>query len=484
MKYYLIVGEASGDLHASRLMHSLKNIDEFAEFRFFGGDLMAAEGGTRVKHYKELAYMGFVPVLLHLRTIFANMKKCKEDIVKWRPDVVILVDYPGFNLNIAKFLKKKTNIPAYYYISPKIWASKEWRIRSIKRDIAELFSILPFEVPFFEKKHRYPIHYVGNPTAEEVNGFRASYQQTTLEFCEENNLDKHRPIIALLAGSRLQEIKDNLPAMIEVAERFEDYQMVLAGAPSIEDAYYEKFLKGTPVKMVRNKTYPLLTHATAALVTSGTATLETALFEVPQVVCYETPLPRLVRFAFKHVMSCKYISLVNLIADKEVVQEMFADRFKVDAIADQLYQILPGKEGRERMLAEYREVRERLGNQVAPDEAAAIMYDLLVKRREMLLKLARERAEAEAKAAAEAAERARLKALSEAEAAKKKAELEAETARIKAEQEAEISRRRAEQEAEMARRRAEEARRLAEEEAERARQAEEQLNQSQQEELK
>ena len=484
MKYYLIVGEASGDLHASRLMHSLKNIDEFAEFRFFGGDLMAAEGGTRVKHYKELAYMGFVPVLLHLRTIFANMKKCKEDIVKWRPDVVILVDYPGFNLNIAKFLKKKTNIPAYYYISPKIWAWKEWRIRSIKRDIAELFSILPFEVPFFEKKHRYPIHYVGNPTAEEVNGFRASYQQTTLEFCEENNLDKHRPIIALLAGSRLQEIKDNLPAMIEVAERFEDYQMVLAGAPSIEDAYYEKFLKGTPVKMVRNKTYPLLTHATAALVTSGTATLETALFEVPQVVCYETPLPRLVRFAFKHVMSCKYISLVNLIADKEVVQEMFADRFKVDAIADQLYQILPGKEGRERMLAEYREVRERLGNQVAPDEAAAIMYDLLVKRREMLLKLARERAEAEAKAAAEAAERARLKALSEAEAAKKKAELVAETARIKAEQEAEISRRRAEQEAEMARRRAEEARRLAEEEAERARQAEEQLNQSQQEELK
>ena len=484
MKYYLIVGEASGDLHAGRLMHSLKNIDEFAEFRFFGGDLMAAEGGTRVKHYKELAYMGFVPVLLHLRTIFANMKKCKEDIVKWRPDVVILVDYPGFNLNIAKFLKKKTNIPAYYYISPKIWAWKEWRIRSIKRDIAELFSILPFEVPFFEKKHRYPIHYVGNPTAEEVNGFRASYQQTTLEFCEENNLDKHRPIIALLAGSRLQEIKDNLPAMIEVAERFEDYQMVLAGAPSIEDAYYEKFLKGTPVKMVRNKTYPLLTHATAALVTSGTATLETALFEVPQVVCYETPLPRLVRFAFKHVMSCKYISLVNLIADKEVVQEMFADRFKVDAIADQLYQILPGKEDRERMLAEYREVRERLGNQVAPDEAAAIMYDLLVKRREMLLKLARERAEAEAKAAAEAAERARLKALYEAEAAKKKAEQEAEAARIKAEQEVEISRRRAEQEAEMARRRAEEARRLAEEEAERARQAEEQLNQSQQEELK
>lgn len=434
MKYYLIVGEASGDLHASRLMRSLKKVDEFAEFRFFGGDLMAAEGGTRVKHYKELAYMGFVPVLLHLGTIFSNMKMCKDDIVKWKPDVVILVDYPGFNLNIAKFLKKKTNVPAYYYISPKIWAWKEWRIRSIRRDIAEMFSILPFEVPFYEKKHHYPIHYVGNPTAQEVNEFRAGYQQPFEEFCTENQLDIHRPILALLAGSRLQEIKDNLPAMIEVAERFEDFQMVLAGAPSIEDKYYEQFVKGTPVKMVRNKTYQLLSHSTAALVTSGTATLETALFNVPQVVCYETPLPRLVRFAFDHIMSCKYISLVNLIADKEVVQEMFADRFKVDAIADQLYQLLPGKEGRERMLAEYQVVRERLGNQMAPDEAATIMHGLLVKRRERLLRLAKERAKAEAAA----------------EAARKKAE---------------------------------EAKRLAEEEAKRAKQAAEQLSQTQKEEM-
>lgn len=425
MKYYLIVGEASGDLHASRLMRSLKKVDEFAEFRFFGGDLMAAEGGTRVKHYKELAYMGFVPVLLHLRTIFSNMKMCKEDIVKWKPDVVILVDYPGFNLNIAKFLKKKTNIPAYYYISPKIWAWKEWRIRSIRRDIAEMFSILPFEVPFYEKKHHYPIHYVGNPTAQEVNEFRAGYQQSFEEFCTENQLDTHRPILALLAGSRLQEIKDNLPAMIEVAERFEDFQMVLAGAPSIEDKYYEQFVKGTPVRMVRNKTYQLLSHSTAALVTSGTATLETALFNVPQVVCYETPLPRLVRFAFDHIMSCKHISLVNLIADKEVVQEMFADRFKVDAIADQLYQLLPGMEGRKRMLAEYQVVRERLGNLMAPDEAATIMHGLLVKRRERLLRLARERAEAEA-----AAEAARKRA----EEAKKLAEEEAKRAKQVAEQ--------------------------------------------------
>lgn len=277
MKYYLIVGEASGDLHASRLMRSLKKYDELAEFRFFGGDLMAAEGGTRVKHYKELAYMGFVPVLLHLGTIFSNMKRCKEDIVAWKPDVVILVDYPGFNLNIAKFLKKNTLIPVYYYISPKIWAWKEWRIKSIKCDVSEMFSILPFEVPFYEQKHKYPVHYVGNPTAQEVAEFRAGYHQTHEEFCRENNLDSRKPIIALLAGSRLQEIKDNLPAMIEVAERFEDYQMVLAGAPSIEDEYYDKFLEGTPVRVVKNKTYQLLSHTTAALVTSGTATLETAL---------------------------------------------------------------------------------------------------------------------------------------------------------------------------------------------------------------
>lgn len=422
MKYYLIVGEASGDLHASRLMRSLKKYDELAEFRFFGGDLMAAEGGTRVKHYKELAYMGFVPVLLHLGTIFSNMKRCKEDIVAWKPDVVILVDYPGFNLNIAKFLKKNTLIPVYYYISPKIWAWKEWRIKSIKRDVSEMFSILPFEVPFYEQKHKYPIHYVGNPTAQEVAEFRAGYHQTYEEFCRENNLDSRKPIIALLAGSRLQEIKDNLPAMIEVAERFEDYQMVLAGAPSIEDEYYDKFLEGTPVRVVKNKTYQLLSHTTAALVTSGTATLETALFNVPQVVCYETPLPKLIRFAFNHVLKVDYISLVNLVANKEVVPEMFADKFTIDGIANELYKILPGQPARERMLAEYQKVVRELGSKVAPDEAASIMVDLLRKHRAELIRLAKERAEAAAKAAAEAAEQARIKAEQEAAIARQKAE--------------------------------------------------------------
>ena len=422
MKYYLIVGEASGDLHASRLMRSLKKYDELAEFRFFGGDLMAAEGGTRVKHYKELAYMGFVPVLLHLGTIFSNMKRCKEDIVAWKPDVVILVDYPGFNLNIAKFLKKNTLIPVYYYISPKIWAWKEWRIKSIKRDVSEMFSILPFEVPFYEQKHKYPIHYVGNPTAQEVAEFRAGYHQTYEEFCRENNLDSRKPIIALLAGSRLQEIKDNLPAMIEVAERFEDYQMVLAGAPSIEDEYYDKFLEGTPVRVVKNKTYQLLSHTTAALVTSGTATLETALFNVPQVVCYETPLPKLIRFAFNHVLKVDYISLVNLVANKEVVPEMFADKFTIDGISNELYKIMPGQPARERMLAEYQEVLRELGSKVAPDEAASIMVDLLRKHRAELIRLAKERAEAVAKAAAKAAELARVKAEQEAAIARQKAE--------------------------------------------------------------
>lgn len=422
MKYYLIVGEASGDLHASRLMRSLKKYDELAEFRFFGGDLMAAEGGTRVKHYKELAYMGFVPVLLHLGTIFSNMKRCKEDIVAWKPDVVILVDYPGFNLNIAKFLKKNTLIPVYYYISPKIWAWKEWRIKSIKRDVSEMFSILPFEVPFYEQKHKYPVHYVGNPTAQEVAEFRAGYHQTHEEFCQENNLDSRKPIVALLAGSRLQEIKDNLPAMIEVAERFEDYQMVLAGAPSIEDEYYDKFLEGTPVRVVKNKTYQLLSHTTAALVTSGTATLETALFNVPQVVCYETPLPKLIRFAFNHVLKVDYISLVNLVANKEVVPEMFADKFTIDGIANELYKIMPGQPARERMLAEYQEVLRELESKVAPDEAASIMVDLLRKHRAELIRLAKERAEAVAKAAAKAAELDRVKAEQEAAIARQKAE--------------------------------------------------------------
>ena len=379
MKYYLIVGEASGDLHASRLMQSLRKFDEAAEFRFFGGDLMQNVGGTCVRHYKKLAYMGFVPVLLHLPTIMKNMKFCKEDIVKWKPDVVILVDYPGFNLKIAKFLHKNTKIPVYYYISPKIWAWKEWRIRAIKRDVKEMFSILPFEIDFYERKHNYKIHYVGNPTAEEVATFKSQYTETKEEFCSRNGLNE-KPIIAILAGSRKQEIKDNLPSMLEAASRFEDYQMVIAGAPSIDIAYYERFIGKHDAKIVKNSTYELLSHSTTALVTSGTATLETALFNVPQVVCYETPLPNLIRFASKHIIKVRFISLVNLIADKEVVQELLADRFKIKNIANELYRILPEQPYRETMLAEYGQMKEKLGDHIAPDNAANLMVYLLTRK--------------------------------------------------------------------------------------------------------
>lgn len=383
MKYYLIAGEASGDLHASRLMQSLRRVDGEAEFRFFGGDLMSAAGGTRVRHYRDLAYMGFVPVLLHLRTIFRNMAFCKRDITEWHPDVVILVDYPGFNLDIAKFLHAKTSIPVYYYISPKIWAWKEYRIKNIKRDVSELFSILPFEVPFFEGKHGYKIHYVGNPTADEVSGFLKTYTDSYGEFCSNNALDSRRPVIALLAGSRKQEIKDNLPAMIEAASCFADkYQLVVAGAPSISADYYARFISGQPVKIVYGQTYELLAHSRAAVVTSGTATLETALFNVPQVVCYETPIPKVIAFLRKHLLKVRYISLVNLIADREVVRELVADTFSVNNIAAELSRLLPDGTCRNSMLDGYAEVRRRLGDRIAPDNAAEIMVRLLKKESE------------------------------------------------------------------------------------------------------
>lgn len=384
MKYYLIAGEASGDLHASRLMRSLKEKDEEAEFRFFGGDLMAAEGGTLVKHYRELAYMGFVPVLMHLPTILKGMRQCKQDIREWHPDVVILVDYPGFNLGIAKYVKANKICPVYYYISPKIWAWKEYRIKAIKRDVDELFSILPFEVEFFEQKHHYPIHYVGNPTAQEVREFIAP--STPPPVGEANFTPPLREgaggrLIALLAGSRKQEIKDNLPAMIEATRHLAgQYNVVLAGAPSIERAYYEPFIEGTHVKLVMNETYQLLNRATAALVTSGTATLETCMFRVPQVVCYETPLPRLIGWLRKKVLSVKYVSLVNLIADREVVTELVAESFSVDNIRHELERILPGGPDRQRMLDDYEEVHRRLGESDAPDRAAGIMVRLLNER--------------------------------------------------------------------------------------------------------
>lgn len=378
MKYYLIVGEASGDLHASHLMTALKAEDPQADFRFFGGDLMAAVGGTMVKHYKDLAYMGFVPVLLHLRTIFANMKRCKEDIVAWQPDVVILVDYPGFNLHIAQFVHAHTGIPVFYYIAPKIWAWKEYRIKHIKRDVDELFSILPFEVEFFEGKHRYPIHYIGNPTVDEVTAFLHEHPADKTTFLATNGLDE-RPVIALLAGSRKQEIKDNLPKMLKAASAFPDYQLVLAGAPAISPDYYKKVIGDAPLKIIFGQTYRLLQHADAALVTSGTATLETALFRVPQVVCYHTPIGKVISFLRRHVLKVRYISLVNLIADREVVKELVADTMTVRNIQSELRNILENGRYKSDMLAGYEDMARRLGPAGAPLHAAQEMIRILKK---------------------------------------------------------------------------------------------------------
>lgn len=373
MKYYLIAGEASGDLHASHLISSLIKEDPQASFRFFGGDnmLQAVDSkGTMVRHYRDLAYMGFIPVLLHLPTILRGMKQCKADIMQWQPDCVIFVDYAGFNLNVAKYLRQqinegKLNTKLYYYIAPKIWAWKEYRIKNFKRDIDEIFSILPFEKDFFENKHHYPIHYVGNPTADEVKEFKGSKKQESS--------------ILLLPGSRRQEIKDNLPSMLEAIVPFvKDYSITIAGAPGIEPEYYAPFIHNQEgIKIEFGKTYDLLSNATAALVTSGTATLETACFNVPQVVCYKTAFPSLIRWAFNHIIKCKYISLVNLIADKEVVQELFADRFSIEAIRNELGNILPGGNARQQMLDDYQTIHERLGNECAPDNTARIIVSLL-----------------------------------------------------------------------------------------------------------
>lgn len=374
MKYYLIAGEASGDLHASNLMKAILQEDPKAEFRFFGGDLMAKAGGTCVKHYRDMAYMGFIPVLLHLRTIFRNLSCCKQDILTWKPDVLILIDYPGFNLKVAKFIKQHSSIPVYYYISPKIWAWKEYRIKNIRRDIDKLLSILPFEVDFF-KKHHYPVNYVGNPCVDAVQTFRENYQESLDEFQLRNKLD-NRPIIALLAGSRKQEIKDNLSRMTEASKDFPQYQFVIAGAPGIDPEFYQQFI-GKDTKILFGQTYPLLTHATAALVTSGTATLETALFKVPQVVCYYTAAGKLVSFLRRHILKVQYISLVNLISGNEAVTELVADGMTVTNLKAELKQILPDGNKRSKILSDYEQLIQTLGTAGASQRAAEIIISYL-----------------------------------------------------------------------------------------------------------
>lgn len=377
MHYFLIAGEASGDLHASHLMYALRRHDPEARFTCYGGDEMQRAGGTLLCHYKDLAYMGFIPVLLHLRTILRGMANCRRAIADCRPDAVILVDYPGFNLKMAKFVREQALCPVYYYISPKIWAWKEHRIHAIRRDVTHLYSILPFEVEFFEQKHHYPITYVGNPTVDEVCAFmEKKFEKETNE--EEPVLALLEPYIALLPGSRKQELTANLLRMLRAAAPLieDKYQLIIAAAPAMPASLYTDIIRrsGVPtdrVSVIAGSTYDILHHATAALVTSGTATLETALFHVPQVVCYYVGCGWFVKLLRRLFLKVPFISLVNLVCGREVVPELVASDMNVKNVRRHLAAILPGGAARKPMLRGYDDMVTRLGQPGAPDRAAA-----------------------------------------------------------------------------------------------------------------
>ncbi len=365
MKYYIITGEASGDLHASNLMKALERKDKQSDFRFWGGDLMQAVGGTLVKHYRDLAFMGFIEVVRNLGTILGNLKFCKEDILAYKPDVLILIDYPGFNMRIAEFAKKH-GIKVHYYISPQLWAWKENRIHKIKRDVDHMYVILPFEKDFYESKHGFKVDFVGHPLIDAIENRTAIQPQ---EFLDENNLSD-KPIIALLPGSRKQEITKMLEVMLTMVEKFPTYQFVIAGAPSQDFEFYKPFIRSENISFLSNKTYDLLSVATAALVTSGTATLETALFKVPEIVCYKTSS---ISYAIgKRLVKLKYISLVNLILDKEVVKELIQDEFNSENLETELKKILKGKKRKE-ISNSYKELELVLGGKGASEKVAELV---------------------------------------------------------------------------------------------------------------
>jgi len=373
MKYYLIAGEASGDLHGANLMRALAEIDSQAQFRFWGGDRMEAVGGKLIKHYRDLAFMGFWEVVTNLRTILRNIDLCKGDITAYQPDALIFIDYPGFNMRIAKWAKQQ-GIPTHYYISPQIWAWKENRIKAIRRDVDAMYVILPFEKDFYEGKHQYPVHFVGHPLLDAI----AARREVSMEvFKRENGLDE-RPIIALLPGSRKQEIAKMLSVMLSVVGSYHPYQFVIAGAPSLGYDFYRQFIREENVHFVSGKTYDLLSHAHAALVTSGTATLEAALFRVPEVVCYRG---NWISYQIaKRVISLKYISLVNLIMDAPVVTELIQGdlntrnlKVELDKLLDPAY--------RDKLQRDYQALRERLGNEGASRRTAQTIYDSLQDKR-------------------------------------------------------------------------------------------------------
>lgn len=364
MKYYLIAGEASGDLHASHLMKALQEKDPEAEFRYYGGDRMKSVGGTLVRHYETLAYMGFVQVVLHLRTILNGMRSCQEDIAAWRPDCLILVDYPGFNLKMAQWVKTNTSIPVFYYISPKIWAWKEGRIHLIKQYVDRLFCILPFEVSFF-RKHSYEVDYVGNPSLDEVERYLSTHAAPAAP-----------PTILIMPGSRKAEIASNLPRMLAAVSKVSGYDVVVSRAPHLpEELFAEAARYGAQVST--EPSFSLLHRASAALVTSGTATLETALFRVPQVVCYYVRGGWALRLLRRLFLKVPFISLVNLVAERKVVTELVGPDMTAEAAREQLVAILPGGSRREKMLRGYDEVRRRLGTPGAPAHTATLIIDRL-----------------------------------------------------------------------------------------------------------
>jgi lipid-A-disaccharide synthase len=365
MKYYIICGEASGDLHGSNLMKALFEKDANAEIRFWGGDLMQQVGGTLVKHYRDLAFMGFAEVVTNLGTILKNIKFCKKDIIEFQPDVLILIDYPGFNMRIAEFAKIK-GIKVHYYISPQIWAWKENRIKKIKRDIDEMYVILPFEKDFYEEKHHFPVHFVGHPLIDAI----ANRPQVLEKDLRAEFELSQKPIIALLPGSRKQEIKEMLSVMLKMADKFKSYQFVIAGAPSQDFEFYEQFMNKENVKFISNRTYDLLSISYAAIVTSGTATLETALFKIPEIVCYKTSW---ISYQIgKRLVDLKFISLVNLIMNKEVVKELIQDDFNEKNLEMELLKIL-NEEDRTSMFLNYFELEKKLGGKGASKKVAELI---------------------------------------------------------------------------------------------------------------
>lgn len=366
MKYYLIAGEASGDLHGSLLMKEIRKKDANAQFRYWGGDLMQQQGGTLVKHYKELAFMGFVEVLSNLKTILKNIGNCKKDIKSFDPDVIIYIDYPGFNFRIMKWARIE-GYRNHYYISPQIWAWKEGRIKDIKRDVDEMYVILPFEKDFYEQKHQFPVHFVGHPLIDAIS------QRPPVDhvaFLKEYDLDD-RPLIALLPGSRKQEIKKMLAVMLKMVDQYPDYQFIIAGAPGQEASFYSSYLKNYPVTLVMNRTYDLMSLCHAALVTSGTATLETALFKVPQVVCYKGS--SISYQIAKRVVKLDYISLVNLIMDQPVVTELIQSDFNINKLNQELDLILNPTQ-RNRIFANYYDLEKKLGGLGASENTASLIY--------------------------------------------------------------------------------------------------------------